>query len=135
MLTTSGSASTWMPRAVRSVVISTCHWLLRNSCSTCWRAPWLSFAMEGRGVDAPVVQFVGHVLCAVAAGHEHQHALALVLLDQIAQHRRALGGIHVQRALLNGGVFRMVDAISTRAWPSRSITRACTANVADSSKV
>ena len=61
-------------------------------------------AMQGGGKDLLGIQLVGHMLGAVAAGHEHQHALAGVLGDQRAQHIGALGGVHIQGALGDGGV-------------------------------
>ena len=62
------------------------------------------FAMKGRCVNALGVELVGNVLGTVAAGHKHQHALAGVLLHQLAQQGAAACGIHMNGPLRNRGV-------------------------------
>ncbi len=57
--------------------------------------------VQRRGGDADSRQLVGHVVCAVTTGHEHQHAGPGVDLQQLPQQQRALADIDLDRALRN----------------------------------
>ena len=62
------------------------------------------FTVEGAHVQARALQLVGHVFGRVLGGDEHQHALPLLLQDQVAQQLRAARHVDRDGALHDVGL-------------------------------